>query len=180
MFVGEGAITKRGFQRRSSSSLMVACTTLPRILKSIRYAFDWYTVATAITARGSRTRSCTRLTVTSISTSPFPTPPRLTAPYLDTHGNCSCNCSCPASDKQPLNGMPGKRLSERIASDRRGCETIPLCAKMDRKGWNGFVEASLSLLIYINAIFTIYDYDIAKKIALVTVFVLYELNVKMK
>lgn len=75
MFVGEGAITKRGFQRRSSSSLMVACTTLPRILKSIRYAFDWYTVATAITARGSRTRSCTRLTVTSISTSPFPTPP---------------------------------------------------------------------------------------------------------
>lgn len=59
LFVGEGAITKRGFQRRSSSSLMVACTTLPRILKSIRYAFDWYTVATAITARGSRTRSCT-------------------------------------------------------------------------------------------------------------------------
>lgn len=127
LFVGERAIIKRGFQRRSSSSLMVACTTLPRILKSIRYAFDWYTVATAITARGSRTRSCARLTVTSISipTSPFPTPP---------------NCSLPryARELQLQLQLPciGQATAERYAwqtaeqTDSLGpYETIPLCAK---------------------------------------------------
>lgn len=78
---------------------------LTQILKSIRYAFDWYTVCTAITActgrvctiRSSRYPGLPPTIIprhTHPSCNPLRRPPSPRPPSLaDARENCSCSCS---------------------------------------------------------------------------------------
>lgn len=87
----------------SLSLLLFSSSPLPlsllptQILKSIRYAFDWYTVCTAITACTGRV--CTihlhlRLPPQSSHVIPIlPVILLLILPLADAHENCSCSCS---------------------------------------------------------------------------------------